>query len=93
MAVGHDAEEPTPEQTGLYHIAFKVGDNIEDLKKAKESLEKAGVSIDRLMDHEVSQSIYLTDPDGNGLELYIDADPAIWKADPTKVATAGPLSL
>ena len=93
MAVGADAAQPEAEQVGLYHIAFKVGDSIDDLRKAKNSLEEAGVSIDRQMDHTVSQSIYLTDPDGNGLELYVDADPAIWKADPTKVATVAPLSL
>jgi len=44
-------------------------------------------------DHKVSQSIYLNDPDGNGLELYVDADPAIWQTDPAAVAHVEPLQL
>jgi catechol 2,3-dioxygenase len=41
----------------------------------------------------VSQSIYLNDPDGNGLELFVDADPAIWRENPAAVATVEPLEL
>ncbi len=33
----------------------------------------------------MSQSIDLSDPDGNGLELYVDADPAIWQTNPSAV--------
>jgi len=33
------------------------------------------------------------DPDGNGLELYVDADPAIWRANPSAVAHVEPLQL
>jgi len=47
----------------------------------------------RLTDHRVSQSIYLDDPDGNGVELYVDGDPAIWREDPSRVASVGPLTL
>lgn len=43
--------------------------------------------------HNVSQSIYVNDPDGNGLELYVDADPTVWKTDPTAVAHVEPLEL
>jgi catechol 2,3-dioxygenase len=46
-----------------------------------------------ISDHRVSQSIYLEDPDGNGLELIVDADPAVWRRDPAAVATVGPLTL
>jgi catechol 2,3-dioxygenase len=41
----------------------------------------------------VSQSIYLDDPDGNGVELYVDGDPQIWRQDPSSVASVGPLTL
>jgi catechol 2,3-dioxygenase len=47
----------------------------------------------QLRDHRVSQSVYLEDPDGHGLELYVDADPAIWRQDPSAVATSLPLQL
>jgi catechol 2,3-dioxygenase len=51
------------------------------------------VEIVALREHRVSQSIYLNDPDGNGLELFVDADPAIWREDPSRVATTEPLQL
>jgi catechol 2,3-dioxygenase len=38
-----------------------------------------------MSDHTVSQSLYLRDPDGNEVELYVDADEAVWKADPAAV--------
>ena len=41
----------------------------------------------------MSQSIYLNDPDGNGLELFVDADPAIWRENPAAVATVESLEL
>ncbi|TLY42552.1 MAG: VOC family protein, partial [Nitrospirae bacterium] len=48
-------------------------------------LERAGVAITGMSDHTVSQSLYLADPDGNEVELYVDADPAIWQRDPAAV--------
>ena len=47
----------------------------------------------RQTDHKVTQSLYLHDPDGIELELYVDADPTIWRDDPSAVATIGPLHL
>jgi catechol 2,3-dioxygenase len=44
-------------------------------------------------DHGVSQSLYLTDPDGNEIELYVDADPALWKDNLEAVMTVKPLRL
>jgi catechol-2,3-dioxygenase len=41
----------------------------------------------------VSQSIYLDDPDGNMVELFVDGDPAIWAANPAAVAQTKPLAL
>jgi len=48
-------------------------------------LEQAGVPISGMSDHTVSQSLYLHDPDGNEVELYVDADEAIWKKNPAAV--------
>ena len=41
--------------------------------------------IDGMSDHTVSQSVYLRDPDGNEVELYVDADETIWKRNPATV--------
>jgi catechol 2,3-dioxygenase len=91
--VGPDAPAAAPNAPGLYHVALKIGDTLDDLRAARAHLEAQGVTKIRVMDHRVSQSIYLTDPDGNGLELYVDADPATWQKDPTSVAHAAPLTL
>ena len=70
---------------GLYHIGIKIGDSLDELRAAVKDLEKAGVPITGMSDHTVSQSLYLFDPDGNEVELYVDADPSIWKNDPAAV--------
>ncbi len=72
---------------GLYHIGIKIGDSLDALRAAKADLERAGVAIQGMSDHKVSQSLYLADPDGNEVELYVDADPAIWKDDPQAVVS------
>ncbi len=90
--VGEEAPGPDPNGVGLAHVAFCLGDNLEELRAFKERLEQAGVPIDRLADHNVSASIYLRDPDGNGLELYVDTSD-VWKRDPSTVAALNPLTL
>jgi catechol 2,3-dioxygenase len=70
---------------GLYHIGVKVGDSLDELRAAKRELETAGIAIDGMSDHTVSQSLYLKDPDGNEVELYVDADDSIWRNDPAAV--------
>jgi len=93
LGVGPGAPGPQQEGVGLYHVALKIGDRLEDLRAAKEHLEAHGITKIRVTDHRVSQSIYLNDPDGNGLELFVDADPAIWRENPAAVATVEPLEL
>ena len=72
---------------GLYHIGIKVGDNLGELRQAKRELEQAGISIDGMSDHTVSQSLYLRDPDGNEVEIYVDADESIWRNNPAAVVS------
>ena len=70
---------------GLYHIGIKIGDSLDELRTAKKELEQAGVQVEGMSDHTVSQSLYLRDPDGNEVELYVDADEALWKNNPASV--------
>jgi catechol 2,3-dioxygenase len=93
LEVGAGATLPDRGAVGLYHVALKIGDDLETLRAAKAHLDAHGVEILALREHRVSQSIYLNDPDGNGLELFVDADPAIWRDDPSRVATTEPLQL
>lgn len=87
IQVGDAPGPPNGRRRGLYHIGIKVGDSLDELRKAKQELEQAGVSIDGMSDHTVSQSLYLKDPDGNEIEIYVDADESIWKNDPAAVVS------
>jgi catechol 2,3-dioxygenase len=71
----------------LYHIGIKVGDSLDELRAAKRDLERAGITIAGMSDHTVSQSLYLHDPDGNEVELYVDADESVWKNNPAAVVS------
>ena len=83
-----EAPGPLPgRRRGLYHIGIKVGDNLDELRVAKRELEQAGVTIDGMGDHTVSQSLYIRDPDGNEVELYVDADESVWKNNPAAVVS------
>jgi catechol 2,3-dioxygenase len=93
LEVGADARRPTARDIGLFHVALKIGDDLDALRAARDHLEASGVHIQWIGDHLVSQSIYVADPDGNTVELYVDADPQIWHDDPSVVATAVGLDL
>lgn len=87
------AEERAPRETqpGLHHVAFCIGDSLDQLREAKGVLEAAGV-VPTPMEHEVTQSLYFADPDGNGVELYVEGSD-IWRREPQRVAQAAPLML
>jgi catechol 2,3-dioxygenase len=93
MALGDRAERPPENAVGLYHIALKIGESISELKEAKKWLEKNNVKIVGSADHKVSKSLYVEDPDGNGIEVYVDESPSVWEKDPGAVATVQPLDI
>lgn len=66
--------------TGMYHVAFLYPSRIELAKVLKKLLE-ANYPLDGSADHGVSEAIYLRDPDGNGVELYVDRPRKEWKID------------
>ena len=66
---------------GLYHVGWKIGESLDDLRVLRQKLSAMDYPLDGMSDHLVSQSLYLRDPDGNEVELYVD-DPAIdWRTD------------
>lgn len=78
--------------TGLYHVAILVPSR-GDLGRLVTRLLEAGVPLGQ-SDHLVSQAIYLSDPDGNGLELYWDRPRDQWRWRDGQVTMAvDPLSL
>ena len=65
------------------------------LADALRRLVKAGVSLDGASDHGVSEALYLTDPDGNGVELYRDRRREEWPTaeDGSFTMTTAPLDV
>jgi catechol 2,3-dioxygenase len=59
-----------------------AGDSDEDLKEALRVLQEAEVPLIGATDHTVTHSLYIEDPDGNEIELYIDVPGVDWKKDP-----------
>jgi catechol 2,3-dioxygenase len=66
--------------TGLYHVAILYPDR-QSLADALRRLIEHQIPLDGAADHGVSEALYLQDPDGNGLELYVDRDPSEWPRD------------
>ena len=85
IELGDAPKRPVGKSIGFYHAAFKIGDNLDELKSAYKDLLKYDVDIIGTSDHTVSKSIYLLDPDGNEIELYIDDPQYDWESNPTLV--------
>ena len=66
---------------GLYHVGWKIGESLDELKALYKRLNELDYPIDGLSDHTISQSIYLRDPDGNEVELYVDDPDFDWRND------------
>jgi len=68
---------PAPGATGLFHFAIRYPSR-QTLADALERLRRAGVPLEGASDHGVGEALYLSDPDGNGIELYWDRPRAEW---------------
>jgi catechol 2,3-dioxygenase len=90
IGVGKDATpQPHGRRLGLYHFGVKVGETDEQLKAVVDQLRTRPdlTTILGLVDGGFVHSAYVTDPDGNEIELYIDVpgwdwnDPALFDED------------
>ena len=93
VALVETGEAGTTPGNALHHFALKVGDSIADLAAVRAALEAEGIPVHMALDHRVSQGLYVSDPDGNLIELYVDASEQIWREDPSLVANSDPLAL
>ncbi len=80
------AEPKQPRTTGLYHFAILLPDR-SDLADFVFHCIESNVRLGS-SDHLVSEALYFNDPDGNGIEVYIDKDPETWKWHNGQVAMA-----
>jgi catechol 2,3-dioxygenase len=94
IEVGENAPHPgSGRRAGLYHIGLKIGDDDKELVEAWETLAAAGVPVSGQADHTVTHSLYLSDPDGNEIELYVDVPGSDWDDVDQVLASTKPLRL
>src|SRR4051794_20618810 len=75
---------------GLYHVAL-LHSSREELARTALRLAAGRTMIDGASDHGISEAIYLSDPDGNGIELYADRPREVWPdLSDTSWLTGGP---
>ncbi len=75
-----DAVPDDPREAGLYHTAFLMPTRA-DLARWILHAAKTRVPISGAADHDVSEAIYLDDPEGNGVEVYADRPREQWRRD------------
>jgi catechol 2,3-dioxygenase len=71
------APPPPRHSTGLYHVALLYPTR-EALAHVVSDVLRAGIRLEGASDHGVSEAVYLSDPDGNGIELYWDRPEQQW---------------
>jgi catechol 2,3-dioxygenase len=75
-----DALADDPREAGLYHTAFLMPTRA-DLARWILHAARTRVPITGASDHDVSEAIYLDDPEGNGVEVYADRPSEKWQRD------------
>ena len=75
-----DGSAPPKGTTGLYHFAILYPTRVA-LADALRRLMQANISLEGASDHGVSEALYLSDPDRNGIELYWDRPKELWPRD------------
>jgi catechol 2,3-dioxygenase len=82
LQLHHDpnAKNASAHSAGLFHFAILVP-NRESLASTYLALKNSGVHYDGFADHLVSKSLYLKDPENNGIEIYCDQPAKDWPRD------------
>ena len=80
VLVEDPAARPAGRHAGLYHYALLYPSR-EELARAAIRLSVTATEIEGASDHRTHEAIYLSDPDGNGIELAADRPREFWPAD------------
>lgn len=75
-----DAKQTMHDFAGLFHFAILVP-NRKNLAFAYSSIKNSSMNFDGFADHLVSESLYLHDPEHNGIEIYSDKPRNKWQHD------------
>ena len=82
LILQHDpnAKNASQRSAGLYHFAILVPDR-KSLASTYLAVGNSGVRFDGFADHLVSESLYMRDPENNGIEIYRDRQASEWSHD------------
>ena len=92
VLVDEPGARPAFGYTGLYHFALLVPRR-DDLARWLAHAARDRVPLTGLSDHFVSEALYLTDPDGHGIEIYWDRPRAVWEGQVAARMTTLPLDV
>jgi catechol 2,3-dioxygenase len=73
LKTGDDADLPKDNQVGLVHVAL-ITDGLETIRAFYNKARNEGVTVAGTIDHAITMSLYLKDPDGNTIELYAETE-------------------
>ncbi|CAL77240.1 conserved hypothetical protein; putative signal peptide; putative Glyoxalase/Bleomycin resistance protein/Dihydroxybiphenyl dioxygenase superfamily protein [Bradyrhizobium sp. ORS 278] len=73
-----DASRESPRAAGLFHTAFLMPTR-KDLARWLVHVARNRTPLTGFADHNVSEAVYLDDPEGNGVEVYADRAPELWQ--------------
>ncbi len=90
-----DQAAPVPQgrRLGMYHFGLKVGDTDDELREARDRVLATGTRLLGASDHGITHSLYIADPDGNEIELYVDVPGVRWDDPAVLAAPIRPLQL
>lgn len=82
LELRHDpaASPRSPRDAGLFHTAFLLPGR-SDLGAWLAFAKARGIALQGAADHTVSEAVYLSDPEGNGIEIYVDRPSSLWPND------------
>jgi catechol 2,3-dioxygenase len=95
IEAGPDAARPstTAQRLGRYVIGIKIGNDDEDLRVMLRRIIGHRIPLVGSADHTIAHSLYVLDPDGNEVELYVDVPGTDWTNMRTILAPPRPLDL
>jgi catechol 2,3-dioxygenase len=79
--------------SAVHHVAITLDGGPAELRSFATHLRELGVTLEMMLDHTVSQSLYFRDPDGNLIEVFIDQPVDQWEHIVGAVTYGAPLSL
>jgi catechol 2,3-dioxygenase len=92
VLVEQPGAQPAPGHTGLYHFALLLPERV-DLAGWLAHAARDRVPLTGLSDHFVSEALYLSDPDGHGIEIYWDRPREAWEGQVSERMTTLPLDV